>query len=152
MNSSKCPGPVMALFMVRMGVGIFFLGFGLIKLFVSGPEGVTGMMAGLFGVSGAIAQLLAWIVIITELGGGLAVILGKLVPRIIYQLAIWGFVTINIVGFMSANWLKNESGFDIMQFLWHLMLLMVLVGLLLVGPKSPCGIIGDNTVGDDGKA
>ena len=59
---------------LRLGVGIVFLNYGLGK-WNGGVEGVTGMLDGL-GLPAA--GILAWVLIITELVGGALLIVGLL--------------------------------------------------------------------------
>ncbi len=146
MNMKSChtctDNPVLALFLVRLGVGLFFLLFGAMKLFIMGPVAVSQMMVHLFGFQLGLANIAAWLVILTELVGGILVILGKLIPRILYKFSLLGFSIITVVGFISAHMGTEDM---MKQLLWHGMLLLAIFGLFVARPKSPCGICGDKT-------
>lgn len=145
MHDKKCCGdnPVMALGLARIGVGLFFTLFGAMKLFMMGPDAIVTMMSNLFGVTGAIALVMAWVVIITELAGGIAVLLGKLVPKSIYRLSLLGFAVITVVGFIAAHTGQADTP---KQLLWHGMLLFVILGLMAAAPRCPMGITGKSCV------
>lgn len=139
--STGCTGTALGL--VRIGVGVFFTAFGMMKLIMMGPDMVAGMMGKLFGVDASLALIMAWVVIISELFGGILVLLGKLVPKILYQLSLLSFLVITIVGFVSAHWLSSGIGFDAKQLLWHFQLLLMITALLASSPKCPMGLTGD---------
>lgn len=61
----------LAALVLRTAMGALFLAHGGIKLFVFTPAGTAGFFESI-GVPGA----LAWLVILAELGGGLALVLG----------------------------------------------------------------------------
>ena len=126
--------------LIRMGVGLFFFAFGAMKLMgaMKGDPMIAGMVQGIFGVEGILLTLLVWGLIFSEFLGGAIVILGKMVPRLFYQLALIGFLIIDVVGMVAVF-----SG-DVKQLLWHGMLLLVLLGLLVSTPKCCCGMTGDN--------
>ncbi len=128
--------PVMALALVRIGVGAFFLAFGFLKLFVMGPSATTMMMVKFFGISASIGSVLAWVVMVAELGGGAVVLLGSRAPKIFYTLALWGFATITVVGYIAA--FKG----DMKQFFWHAQLFFMIGALIHSAPRCPMGITG----------
>jgi len=57
----------------RILLGLVMLVPGLLKLFVLGPSAVAGMLAG-FGFP--MATFFAWLLIVVEIGSGLAVLIG----------------------------------------------------------------------------
>jgi len=58
---------------LRIGLGILFFGAGLMKLFFAGPEGIKAMLS---GVGFVIPGFLAWVLILAEIIGGAALIIG----------------------------------------------------------------------------
>lgn len=134
---SHCNNPVLGLMLPRIGVGLFFLVFGLMK--IMDPSSVEGMIGNLFGFSGILQTLTAWVLILAELVGGLFIILGSKVPLKLYKLSIMALIIVTIVGFITAH-----AGADdmIKQLLWHVMLLLVMLGLLHSRPMCPMGITG----------
>lgn len=62
-----------ALFLLRLVIGSVFIYYGYQKLFVTGPEGVTGYFASL---NVPFAALVAWSVAVLEFAGGIALIVG----------------------------------------------------------------------------
>ncbi len=133
----KCNASGLAL--VRLGVGVFFALFGLMKFMgaLGGDPMVTNMVAGIFGATGVVLTVLVWGLILTELVGGIFVIMGNLVPKLFYQLSLIGFLIIDLVSMFTVH-----SG-DTKQLLWHGMLFLVVLGLLVSEPKCCCGITGD---------
>lgn len=142
MKKNKCcsGGPTMALGLTRIGVGLFFALFGAMKLVMMGPDAVANMMTGLFGLEGGLALGLAWVVIIAELGGGVMVLAGKLVQKLVYKLSLLGFAIITVVGFIAAHMGSEDM---LKQLLWHGMLLFTILGLMMAAPKCPMGITGE---------
>ena len=129
--------PVLALALTRIGVGLFFALFGAMKLFVMGPDAfMNGMIIKAVGLSGTAAVIATWAVILTELVGGIFVLLGKLVPRMLYYFSLLGFAIITVVGYITVY------GGDQKQLLWHGMLLFILVGLMMAAPRCPMGLTG----------
>ncbi len=128
----------MGLALTRIGVGLFFALFGLMKFMgalKSDPQ-LFGMVEGIFGTGGMMLTVLVWGLVAAELGGGIMVILGKLVPKIMYQLSLVSFIIITVIGtvFMHMG--------NVPQMLWHGMLMLILVGLIMSEPKCACGITG----------
>lgn len=92
----------------RILLGLLMLVAGLLKLFVSGPDGVSGMLSSLALFSWA-AGFWAWILIIGEIGSGIAILSSwKLkytayVPVIILAVAVL-FMTIKWTALGSTSW------------------------------------------------
>lgn len=117
--------------LINLAVGGFFLAFGLMKFggAMAGSGQLYDMVGGIFPVTGILLTLLVWLLVIAEIGGGLAVIGKKWTPRKIYQLALVGFIVITLVSTLGMH-MQNPP-----QILWHLMLLIILVAMLM---KSKC--------------
>jgi uncharacterized membrane protein YphA (DoxX/SURF4 family) len=138
MNVPNCPIPVkpkLGMCLIKTSVGLFFLIFGLMKLggAISGDAGMANMIASIVPVSGILLTLLLWLVILTEVVGGLIVMASKKlpIPKIFYSLSLLGFMAITLVGTIAIH-----MG-NVPQMLWHLMLVGILVGLLLT-PNDCC--------------
>lgn len=95
---------------VRLAVGAGFLGHGLVKLFKMHASGVAGMLSHTFFAPAA--PFFAWILIIVEILGGLALILG-LFPRIAGALLVvdmfFAIVLMRIHGPYVGGWELEAS-------------------------------------------
>ncbi|MBN9645171.1 DoxX family protein [Corynebacterium mendelii] len=65
----------LGLFILRLGIGVIMIVHGWDKLFVKGPTGVAGFFGSLDMPQ---PELFAWIATLTELFGGLALVIGLL--------------------------------------------------------------------------
>jgi len=86
----------------RILLGLLMLGAGLVKLFVMGPEAVTGMLLGIVLFSWA-ASFWAWVLILAEIGSGVAILANYRLKDVAFVPAI-----ILVVAAFTANW----PGFD----------------------------------------
>lgn len=127
-------GPILALFIIRIAVGLFFLTTGIPKLV--DPAAFSEMLKSLFDFDGTTLIFMTWLVIFAEFLGGLIIILGILVPSWLYRLALFAVFCVVFVGYAATR-----SG-DMMPFLWHAFLGLVLVGLFQDSPRCPGGITG----------
>ena len=133
-----CRSAACGLGLTRIGVGLFFALFGAMKLFAMGPSAFQAeIIEGGVGLSGFAALAATWLVIAFELVGGIIILLGKIVkPQIAYRVSLLGLTVITVVSFLTVH------SPDAMQFLWHGMLFLVLLGLIYSPPMCPCGITG----------
>lgn len=142
-NAGKqCGNGALALAFVRIAVGLFFVMFGAMKLFMMGPDAIVKMMGDFLGLTDTTALAAAWVLMLTEFVGGMIVLAGGLVPRILYHASLLGFAVITIVGYTS-KFLPMGMPDAAMQGLWHGMLLLIIFGLFFASPKCPLGITGD---------
>lgn len=117
--------------LLRVTLGLLFLVPGLSKLM--DPAGITGMLDGLGFPA---AALFAWIVIIIEVLGGAALILGKKMKH-----AVWALFIVLLV----ATLLVHLPAFDmanqgtVMDILWRLVGLGGLLSLHSTGPGKLFG-------------
>jgi len=108
---------------MRLGVGAFFIVHGVSKLMnMNAPAEEMGTVA-MFGQMG-LSPVLAWAVAIIEALGGLALVLGVLLPLVTVLLAIIMLVAMRFVWSMGfiAGWGPNS------------VYLLTLLGLLFTGP------------------
>jgi putative oxidoreductase len=110
---------------LRVTLGLLFLVTGLGKFM--DPSGITGMLGGLgFPAAG----LFAWILIIVEVLGGAALILGKKVDKAVWPLFIVLLVSILLVHLPALD-MSNQG--TVMNVLWHLVGLGGLLSLHSTG-------------------
>lgn len=129
-----CDNPIVTLTIVRISLGLFYLLFGLMKLFLMWPDAVTAMMTSLYWLEWVPALLLAWFVILTEIFWGIFILLWNKVPRILYKLALIWFIIIPVVWFLStAIWTKDM----LKTLFFHIQVTLVAIALLFSAPK--CG-------------
>lgn len=86
---------------LRVVIGLVFFLHGWQKLTVFGAEGVSGMLAW----SGPLAPLLAWVLILTELLGGLALVLGaftRLAAMLLAIVMVVAILTVKLPGMEGA--------------------------------------------------
>jgi uncharacterized membrane protein YphA (DoxX/SURF4 family) len=126
--------PSLLPFLVRIVVGILFLTMGFNKL--SSPDMFQGLLASKLGLSGTMGMLAYWLVVVFEGLGGLAVFLGKLVPKIVYRISLFAQFVIVLVAYFSVYGALDG------QFWYHLLLAVSLLGLLFAVPRCPLGITG----------
>jgi len=136
--SSCCCGhkPALALWLIRMGVGILFIVPGIMKLL--NPEMFMGMLNVLYGWTGSILVIMAWVVVLFEVVGGLCILLGKLVPRAIYKLSLLGIFVISLVALLSVH---VPSG-DITGMLFQVFATLAIIALWVTYPMCPLGFSG----------
>lgn len=137
-------GNVWALTLVRIGVAVFFIFFGALKLFGMGPDATAAMMESTLGLSGAIGAVAAWLVIIAELFGGIVILLGAMMPKQFYQFSLGVLVLITVVGFFGAHAPKEMSEM-LKELFWHLQIALAMLGLMMSEPKCAFGITGGQT-------
>ena len=122
-------GPIVAFWLIRMGVVLLFLIPGVMKFM--NPDMFLGMLEaklGLFGVAKVIAY---WAVVIVEIFGAILVAFGKFVPLVLYRLALLGFLVILLVATASVHWGNN------MAMLSHFLMILNVLALLVTRPRSP---------------
>ncbi len=116
-----------AILFIRVTLGVIFLAHGLQKTFglFGGPgvEGVTGMLK---GMGFAFPGIWAWILCLTELMGGLFLILGIL-PRISAAL-IAIVMVVAIAKVHGPKGLLGQGGFE-----YPLLILMTCISLMITG-------------------
>ncbi len=130
-----CDNPALALGLIRIGIVLLFLIPGVMKL--TGPDMFLGMLEEKVGLTGTLKTVAYWAVVITEVGGAVAVALGNMVPRIIYKLALAGFAVILIVAMAKIHWGNN------MAMISHTLMLLNVIALIVSRPMCPAGICGD---------
>ena len=98
-------------------LGLLMLIGGLVKLFVMGPAGVTGMLAGLgFPAAG----LAAWALILGELGSGIAILTKWKLDQIIYVPIV--IVLAAIVMYWQNPMFAGKLPLQLTQTLVHIVL------------------------------
>ncbi|MCB9809560.1 DoxX family protein [Candidatus Peribacteria bacterium] len=120
----------------RVGVFVLFFFPGLQK--IQDPSSFIPMIEAGFGLSGTVAVIVAWLVILAEVFGGLAILLGKLVPRSLYKFSVFGLLLV------SLGILYLQTADPAMMMMWSttLLIILVLVGLLFSAPLCSMGITG----------
>ena len=122
---------------LRLIVGLGFLQHGFAKL-SRGPDGFASILHAL-NVPGP--HLMAWLTILTEIGGGLAVVLGALVPLAAIPMATvllvavftvhlpYGFSSIKLIGVTATGAQFGPPGYEC-----DLLYLACLAALVMAGP------------------
>lgn len=131
----SCNSPVTSLTIVRISLGLFYILFGAMKLFMMWPDMVAGMMTGIYWLEWIYASLLAWAVMLTEFVWGIFILLWSKIPKILYKLTLIWFVSIPVVWFLSV-WINDEANM-LKELFFHLQVTMVALALLFSDPK--CG-------------
>lgn len=128
-----------ALMLPRLAMGVLFLVAGCSKLFMIGaPAFALGVITPGFGINGIFALILAWFVILVEIIGGVALLIGKFIPSLLYKLLIALLMVILLV---ATIFVHIKMG-DMMGSLSNLVLMTLLIQLSFVGPVCPFGITG----------
>ena len=113
---------------IRIGVGILFIIAGFGKLTgIMGP-GITGFSGMVFG-----SVILAWVVALAELLGGIAVLIGFK-----NKLASWGLAIIVLGALIKVHLPAFDASapMTVIGVFMHLSLLTTLIGLALAGSGS----------------
>lgn len=126
---NRGPNPEVGLAILRVTLGVIFLTHGLPKIMggVSGFEGMLGEM----GVP--LAGIMAWVVTLLEVGGGLALIAGFLVTAFSLLLSFHMLMGIFLVH-LSAGWYVIGPGTGGAEF--NVLLIAGLLTLVLAGPGA----------------
>jgi putative oxidoreductase len=122
---------------LRLIVGVGFIQHGFSKL----SKGPGAFAAILHALSVPAPHLMAWLTISTEIGGGLAVVLGALVPLAAIPMAVvllvavftvhlpYGFSSIKLIGVTAAGAQFGPPGYEC-----NLLYLACLAALVMAGP------------------
>ncbi len=133
-NCCSFHAPIILPLLIRLIVGVLFVVMAYGKL--KNPEMFQGMLASKLSLSGTLGMIAYWLVVIFEGVGGLAVLLGKLVPRSVYRLALFGQLVIILVAYFSIHLPNGDKP-------WYFLLLGAsLLGLMFASPRCPFGITG----------
>lgn len=116
---------------LRVTLGLLFLVPGISKLM--SPEGITGMLSGLGFPA---AALFAWILIIVEVLGGAALILGKKMKHAVWALFIVLLVATLLVHLPALDFANQGT---VMDMLWRFVGLGGLLSLHSTGPGKLFG-------------
>jgi len=113
---------------LRITLGLMFLVMGVSKF--KAPAGITGMLAGLgFPAAG----FFAWVLILSEITFGLALLIGWR-----FDIAIWPLLIILVVAIFKVV-LPNFDVADtstVVNLFWHLLGVSALISLYLTGPGT----------------
>ncbi len=112
---------------LRAGLGILFLAAGLMKLIFAGGSGITQMLA---GIGFPIAGFFAWVLILVEILGGLALILGF---KTKWASALLGIMMIVAILTVQLNTFSQDFPAQ-MQFFKDLAILVGLISIYFSGP------------------
>lgn len=129
---------------MRIGLGLLFLLPGIDK-FRMGAEGFSGMLEMMLGMTGGMAVTAAWLVILFEILGGLALILGKMVPKNVYRVSVLGLLVISVVALLGVHLptaMGEWGGMNTVMLMFQLLATLGLVGLWYTKPMCPCGMTG----------
>ena len=137
-SSHCCDKPNLLPMLVRLGVALLFITTGVMK--VVDPEMCRGMLAQSIGLSGVMIGISYWLVVVFEALGGLFVLLGKLIPRVLYKLSLLGQFVIIAVAIVTVV----LPGGNTIMLLFNLLLVLNIVGLYFSFPNCCCGITGSN--------
>ena len=117
--------------LLRVTLGLLFLIGGLSKLVA--PEGITGLL-GKIGFPAV--GVFVWILIIIEIVGGAALILGKKVDKVVWPLFIVLLIATLLVHLPAFDRSQTPT---MMNLLWHLVGLGGLLSLHSTGPGKLFG-------------
>ncbi len=109
---------------LRIGISIVFIIMGLKKLIH--PSSIIGLLT---TIGFPIPTILGWVVLLSELIFGTAVLLGY---RVKY--AVWPLVIILVVALITVVIPSKDQ----LNILWHITGIAVLIGLALGGPGKYC--------------
>jgi uncharacterized membrane protein YphA (DoxX/SURF4 family) len=143
-DTSCCANNALGLGLVRIGVGLLFLVMGLSKLMM--PEMVQGMLQNLLGVEAQASVIWYWILVIAEVGGGIVILLGKIVPKNLYYAALAASAVVMIVALITAVIPAVMDGTYPMakrDLMLHISTLLTIIGLMWMKPMCILGITGD---------
>ena len=132
-----CDNPALALGLIRVGIVLLFLIPGVMKFM--NPDMFLGMLEAKVGLTGLAKTAGYWAVVIVEVLGAIAVALGNLVPRMLYKVALLGFLVILIVAIATVHW-GNSMG-----VLSHFLMMLNVVALIVTRPMCPIGVCGDKS-------
>lgn len=132
-----CENPALGMLLLRMAVAALFLLPGIMKMM--DPSMIIGMIQNNVGIAGDLGVAFGWAVIMTEVLGGLFVLLGKLVPVILYNLSLLGFLVILVVAMVSIH----IPGGDMMTILSHVLMIASVLALKFTRPMCPMGLTGE---------
>ena len=142
-SCKKCKAFSLAL--PRITTAILFLFAGLSKLFVMTPVVfATGMITPNFGFTGGFALVVAWLVILGEIVGGLSLLVGKMIPAKLYRT----FIRVLMLILLGAIIFVHGRNGDVMGVLKNLVILSVLISLCHTKPICPMGLTGHKCDGD----
>ena len=122
---------------LRLIVGIGFMQHGFAKL----DKGPDAFIVILHALSVPAPQLMAWLTLSTEIGGGLAILLGALVPLAAIPMAVvllvavftvhlpYGFSSIKLIGVTASAAQFGPPGYEC-----DLLYLACLAALVMAGP------------------
>lgn len=116
----------LGLLALRIALGVVFIMHGGQKLFVLGPDGVSGFLGSL-GVP--FPAVNAWLVIAAELGGGLALLTGALTR--LAGLATAFIMVVAMTTVHLANGFFLPAGYE-----FTLTLLLASIAIVLAGPGA----------------
>ncbi|MCF7812565.1 DoxX family protein [Candidatus Gracilibacteria bacterium] len=139
-----CHNPALALFLVRIGVGLLFLLPGIDK-WLGGVENFAGMLEGMVGLTGTAGLVAAWLVVLFEVLGGLFILLGKIVPKPLYKISVLGLFVISVVALLGVHLpaaTDQWAGTNIVQLFFQVLATLGLVALWVTYPLCPLGITG----------
>lgn len=126
---SRGPNPDLGLALLRVTLGVIFVTHGLPKI-MGGVGGFEGMLAEM-GVP--LAGIMAWVVTLLEVGGGLALIAGFLVTAFSLLLSFHMLMGIFLVH-LSNGWYVVGPGSGGAEF--NVLLIAGLLTLVLAGPGA----------------
>ena len=137
MGKSCCnDNPVLGLGLVRVGTGLLFLLPGIMK-FMDGAMFKEMMLQGALGLSGSFVEMAYWLVVIFEVLGGAAVILGQLVPEAIYKVSVLGLLVISLVALFGVHIPNGFAGMGLVTVLFQLLATLALAALYVTKPACP---------------
>src|SRR3989344_8582088 len=113
-------------FLIRAPLGLLFLGAGLIKLM--DPRIIIGMLE---GAGFPTPAFFGWLVILSEVLFGVAVLVGFRT-----KLTVWPLVIILVVAILIV-WLPaliKDFAMNFGNFLWHILGIAALISLSMSGP------------------
>ena len=126
-----CDKPAVAQCLTRLGIGALFLVPGIMKFM--DPAIFQGMLGSLFGWTGLMLTIGFWVVVAFEILGGLFVITGPFIPKGLYKVSLFGLFVITLVAFLSVILPLG----DMMGILFHMLAMLVVVGLFVTSPLCP---------------
>ena len=139
MGKSCCSNnPALGLALVRLGTGLLFLLPGVMK-FMDGAMFKEMMLQGTLGLSGSMVEVAYWLVVIFEVLGGVAILLGSFIPGAIYKVSVVGLTIVSLVALLAVHIPNGFAGMGLVTVLFQLLATLSLVALYVTKPVCPFG-------------
>jgi uncharacterized membrane protein YphA (DoxX/SURF4 family) len=94
------------------------------------PSAFQAALGGMIGVTGTVALIVAWLVIVFEVLGSVFILAGPFIPKSIYKISLLGILVISIVALVEVH---IPSG-DMMKIIFQSFATLVVASLSMTKP------------------